>query len=206
MLFVIYDLETGEETELQTNLLMVNPTQTQRLRWSPDGKSLLIQGGDRQRVVTGFYLFDIKTGKRTPLLEEDAVEQEGSIVIVGHRSELAPDGKTLYYMKYLNPDSEKRMLMKYDISSNKKTILHEDEKGIRFSALSPDGNFLAFGFQLEKQNELWMIPTDGSEAHHIGNLDEGGAAMLLLMCLRYFGLDLTKIFEKDSKKEKSLET
>jgi hypothetical protein len=40
----------------------------------------------------------------------------------------------------------------------------------------------------------------------IGNLDEGGAAMLLLMCLRYFGLDLTKIFEKDSKKEKSLET
>ena len=39
----------------------------------------------------------------------------------------------------------------------------------------------------------------------IGNLDEGGAAMLLLMCLRYFGLDLTKIFEKDSKKEKSLE-
>jgi hypothetical protein len=40
----------------------------------------------------------------------------------------------------------------------------------------------------------------------IGNLDEGGAAMLLLMCLRYFGLDLTKIFEKDSKKKKSLET
>jgi hypothetical protein len=27
-----------------------------------------------------------------------------------------------------------------------------------------------------------------------GNLDEGGAALLLLMCLRYFGLDLTKFF------------
>lgn len=30
----------------------------------------------------------------------------------------------------------------------------------------------------------------------VGNLDEGGAAILLLMCLRYFGLDLTKLFEK----------
>jgi Tol biopolymer transport system component len=123
--------------------------------------------------VTGFYLFDIKTGERTPLLEEEAVEQEGSIVRVGHRPELAPDGETLYYLKRLKPDSEKRMLMKYDISSNKKTILHKDEKGIQFSALSPDGNCLAFGFDLEKRNELWMIPTDGGEARHIGSLDEG---------------------------------
>jgi hypothetical protein len=37
----------------------------------------------------------------------------------------------------------------------------------------------------------------------VGNLDEAGAAVLLLMCLRYFGLDLTKILEKSSKaKEK----
>ncbi len=34
----------------------------------------------------------------------------------------------------------------------------------------------------------------------IGNLDEGGAAVLLLICLRYFGVDLTKIFEKSTKK------
>lgn len=33
----------------------------------------------------------------------------------------------------------------------------------------------------------------------IGNLDEGSAAVLLLMCLRYFGFDLTKIFEKMNK-------
>lgn len=33
-----------------------------------------------------------------------------------------------------------------------------------------------------------------------GNLDEGGAAVLLLMCLRYFGLDLTKLFKREKKK------
>ena len=35
-----------------------------------------------------------------------------------------------------------------------------------------------------------------------GNLDEGGAAVLLLMCLRYFGLDLTKFFTREKKKPK----
>ena len=30
----------------------------------------------------------------------------------------------------------------------------------------------------------------------VGNLDEGSATILLLMCLRYFGLDPAKIFER----------
>ncbi len=34
----------------------------------------------------------------------------------------------------------------------------------------------------------------------VGNLDEAGAAALLIMCLRYFGLDLTKIFQKSTRK------
>jgi hypothetical protein len=40
----------------------------------------------------------------------------------------------------------------------------------------------------------------------VGNLDEGGAVVLLMMCLRYFGFDLTKIFEKNPKKEESIES
>ena len=35
----------------------------------------------------------------------------------------------------------------------------------------------------------------------VGNLDEGGAAVLLLMCLRYFGLDPTKLFERTPKRD-----
>jgi hypothetical protein len=36
----------------------------------------------------------------------------------------------------------------------------------------------------------------------IGNLDEGGATILLLMCLRYFGFDLRKVFKnKGEQKE-----
>lgn len=33
----------------------------------------------------------------------------------------------------------------------------------------------------------------------VGNLDEGGAVTLLLMCFRYFGLDVTRIFDRKPK-------
>jgi len=34
----------------------------------------------------------------------------------------------------------------------------------------------------------------------VGNLDEAAAVALLLMCLRYFGFDLTDIFRRDDDK------
>ncbi len=39
----------------------------------------------------------------------------------------------------------------------------------------------------------------------VGNLDEAGAVALLLMCLRYFGIDVTKIFEKEMNNKKIIE-
>jgi len=39
----------------------------------------------------------------------------------------------------------------------------------------------------------------------VGNLDEAGAVALLLMCLRYFGIDVTRIFEKEIKNKKVIE-
>jgi len=35
----------------------------------------------------------------------------------------------------------------------------------------------------------------------IGNLDEAGATLLVLGALRYFGMDLTKFFRKNLKKD-----
>lgn len=35
----------------------------------------------------------------------------------------------------------------------------------------------------------------------IGNLDEAGAAALLMMCLRYFGCDITKLFDRRPKQD-----
>jgi hypothetical protein len=39
----------------------------------------------------------------------------------------------------------------------------------------------------------------------IGNLDEAGAVVLLLLCLKYFGFDLRKIFNKETKQKQDEE-
>jgi uncharacterized membrane protein YkvA (DUF1232 family) len=39
----------------------------------------------------------------------------------------------------------------------------------------------------------------------IGNLDEAAAVALLLMCLKYFGIDLPNIFRRGEKNEKTID-
>ena len=39
----------------------------------------------------------------------------------------------------------------------------------------------------------------------VGNLDEAAAVALLLMCLKYFGIDLPNIFRKDKPSDKTIE-
>lgn len=39
----------------------------------------------------------------------------------------------------------------------------------------------------------------------IGNLDEAAAVTLLLMCLRYFGIDLTSLFRRERPDDETLD-
>ena len=39
----------------------------------------------------------------------------------------------------------------------------------------------------------------------VGNLDEAAAVALLLMCLKFFGIDLPNIFRRDGDNEKTVE-
>lgn len=39
----------------------------------------------------------------------------------------------------------------------------------------------------------------------VGNLDEAAAVALLLMCLKYFGIDLPDIFRRGQRKETTIE-
>lgn len=51
---------------------------------------------------------------------------------------------------------------------------------------------IAFAYLLNPSLGLFEIIPD--VVPFVGNLDEGAAMTLLLMCLRYFGLDVTRIF------------
>ncbi len=39
----------------------------------------------------------------------------------------------------------------------------------------------------------------------VGNLDEAAAVALLLICLKYFGVDLPNIFRRDQDEDKTIE-
>jgi uncharacterized membrane protein YkvA (DUF1232 family) len=39
----------------------------------------------------------------------------------------------------------------------------------------------------------------------IGNLDEAAAVALLMMCMKYFGIDLPNIFRRGEKQDKTIE-
>ena len=58
---------------------------------------------------------------------------------------------------------------------------------------------------------LYMNPTAGffeiipDNLPFVGNLDEAAAVALLLMCLKYFGIDLPDIFRRDRNDDVTVE-
>ena len=161
-IYVIKNLETGEERDLVTDLMIGASMGEFKPRWTPDSKSLLIDGRVR-RYDDGFYLVDIETGKRTTILEKDWAGP----LECGDWPQMAPDRNSIYY---LHGDHKK--VMKYDMSSGKKTVVYESQEVIYFNTLSPDGQYLAFRLSFDNPNQLWLLPVDGEEPRIIGRLDE----------------------------------
>jgi len=123
----IRTLATGRERTLAENLPYIR-----WLRWSLDGRSLLIDGArgeDSQGVI---YKIDIETGQRT-----DLVQSETEVLI---RPEMSPDGKTLYYVRN-DPKTRTARLMTRDLEDGREKELLRIEPPARLngSDLSPDG-------------------------------------------------------------------
>jgi len=81
---VIRDLETGNEREIVPDM---NYWQ-RSLRWSPDGKSIVVTGQSRQKH--GIYGIDLQSTKISPLLEDEP----GTTTFAGG---LSPDGRSVFY-------------------------------------------------------------------------------------------------------------
>ncbi|HUV66112.1 MAG TPA: hypothetical protein VMW24_19625 [Sedimentisphaerales bacterium] len=123
-------LATGRERTLAENLPYIR-----WLRWSPDRRSLLIDGykrGDSQGVI---FKINVQTGKRTEL-----VRSETEVLI---RPEMSPDGKTLFFDRN-DPKSKTMRLMARDLESGREKELLRIDPPARLtgSALSPDGRQL----------------------------------------------------------------
>lgn len=129
---VIRSLEPDEERELAAKLAHI-----ERVRWSRDGRALLVSGSDN-KGRGGLYAVDVKTGALSPVVVEAGASFRG------YEGVWSKDGKSLFYIhgasELRGPDS---------------TLLKG--KDLRNLAASPDGRALA----LCQGNDIVIVATDG---------------------------------------------
>lgn len=154
----IRSIETGEERELSPKL-----TSFGQLRWSPDGRTILV-GGRTEKDRRGLFMIDTQSGDITLVLER---KPEINIIPWSW----SPDGKTIFYTQ-IDMKKKTSQIMVYDLVVKKEKEIYS--KSIKIApinnlALSPDGEMLAFvAFELETQSSiLKIIPAGGGETHDL---------------------------------------
>src|SRR5882672_5975734 len=137
---VIRQLDSEDERELPVKLAHM-----ERVRWSPDGKTLLASGSDN-KGRGGLFLVDVDSGAVKPL----AVEPGASFR--GFDAAWSKDGKSVYY---LHPSGEVRKRE----TSGESTLYRG--AGLGHIATSPDGRWIAVG---AGGKSIALIPAAGGEA------------------------------------------
>jgi Tol biopolymer transport system component len=156
----ILSLKTSEEHDLSPNLSELwGP-----IRWSPDGRSILVQGKDK-KIQHGLYLVDVQTGEVRSNLQSDLNSE------ISHPAWF-PDGKRLLYTDR-RPESGTitEAVVVRDLQTGQKTELFRPSRGLKIDdiALSPDGRQVALTL-LEKETRssvLKVLPLAGGEASEL---------------------------------------
>jgi Tol biopolymer transport system component len=151
---VILSLETGQQRQLLPRLEVFA-----RLRWSPDGHSLLAVGRDIGNRG-GVFQIDVQTGQVTPIVY--------SSVLQGYprQAEWAPDGKTVFY-------SDAGQTLQRDLETGQERQVCP----AAVFALSLDGKWLAFHAEDRpaKSSVLKVVPVNGGPARELFRLPGSGA-------------------------------
>lgn len=142
----ILSLDTGKQEEFYPRL-----TTMSRLRWSPDGRSILASGGD-ERGRGGLYRIDSQTGDVSPVVQSG-----------GRRfpweSAWSPDGRTIYYEMGAG-------IVARDLGTGQERQIRSDS---RHFALSPDGRFLAVAREdpPPKSSALEIVALDTGQSREL---------------------------------------
>jgi Tol biopolymer transport system component len=155
----IRSLKTGEERDLPPKLGFIwGP-----IRWSPDGRSILVPGKDR-KIQHGLFLVDAQTGEVTPAVWWGDSEISNPAWF--------PDGKRLLYNEsHRESGTIRESILVRDLQTGRNTELFRATPGATIDdiALSPDGHQVALTL-LEKQNKssvLKLLPVAGGETSEL---------------------------------------
>jgi len=156
----IRSLKTGEERDLSPNLFDLWVP----IRWSPDGRSILVPGKDK-KIQHGLYLVDAQTGAVRSTLQSDLNSDISNPAWF-------PDGKRLLYTDtHGESGTITETVVVRDLQTGQKTELFRPTRGLKIDdiALSPDGRRVALTL-LEKETRssaLKVLQVAGGEAREL---------------------------------------
>ncbi len=159
---VIQSVETDEEQDVPARLVqeILAP-----VRWFPDGKSVLVSAYESpKRDQVAFYRVDVQTGDHRLVRSSPGPGPA--------RSELSPDGKTLFFFT----GGEQKLwggVISRDLETGQEREITRvpfmwPESGWTETAVSPDGRYLAFRRAVEESwTALMLVPATGGELREL---------------------------------------
>jgi Tol biopolymer transport system component len=157
-IITIRSLRTGEERDLSPQL----PFMWGPIRWSPDGRAILVPGKDT-KARHGLYLIDAQTAEATPIVMwQDEIDIPAWF----------PDGKRLLYRSWQREAGTiTETILVRDLETGRETEFFRPTPGMTIDdiALSPDGQQMALTL-LEKETRssvLKVLPIAGGDAREL---------------------------------------
>jgi Tol biopolymer transport system component len=171
---VVIRSDRGEEVRA----LRLELGATRRIRWTPDGGSLIVFARD-DKGRRGFHRIDLETGSYTTIVRDDQLDHptpRGDF-------DVSADGRTIFFATH-PPDTDRWTLVAYDIESGTARSITPAEWRMRGEAMSwiyaavsasPDGSRLAIVAPDTASNDrlIGTIPTDGGPFTPLARVDDG---------------------------------
>ena len=144
----ILTLESG-----QTRVVVPKLAYLDRIRWSPDGRELLVGGSDRS-ARRGLFRVDARTGATSPVV------REGASTYRGLEGVWAAGGKEILYIHDDAIHLKEEQLFR---GAN----LHE-------LAIAGDGKWIAFVSTSGEKDALLVMPAAGGDSRQLASVPKGG--------------------------------
>lgn len=163
---IIYDTMSKKTRKLDTEIYFAGGLFWSQPRWLPDGKSLLVHGRTRTDNLQGFFIVDVASGERTPLLVKER-EPMNLSTPVGILPLLSKDGTHIYYLS-----GDRKNIIRKNLATKEefKIIAGEDE--IFQFRLSPDEARIIFGYYFRDRELIYAVPSQGGSLSTIVKVEE----------------------------------
>lgn len=153
----IRSLQTGQEREIPSPEL----ANLYRLRWFPDGRSILVHGL-KKKGRWGFYKIDTQTG------DVSGIVQEEPDIGITDPAGISPDGKTIFYRRIIISKKLHQILAR-DIETGQEREIYSLAAPalVMNPVLSPDGRHIVFFVDDQQKRALLVVPVSGGEAREL---------------------------------------